>query len=232
MSEFVDFEGKEASPELARRLRWAFAYIRARGGTITANEIRRVVGSPKDRAIGAAGKPASATSTGGSNQYYQLGRQDLWVKTGGKEGTPSAAQPGEGDHPAGNAADTDTDRPDLRRAAYALAGIDFTVPREEWHGAVRGTPRINVDDLASAGLPNTATPTRKKLDMTLVNVHDDNNKGGGNPAKIWVEAGKPDLVMADDIEAAQFAKISGQDLGNLPDYERSQYDGVKARRGA
>lgn len=75
------------------------------------------------------------------------------------------------------------------------------------------------------------TKKEKVRTMRLVNVHDNNAEGGGNPKKLFVESSNRSIVMPDDPTAAQYAKITGDDISALPDFERDQWNAIAATRG-
>lgn len=148
-SAMVAVEGFFYHPEMAKRVAWAHGEIRRRGGTITTNEGYRPLGVMADRYV----LTESATSTGGSNQWFQLGRMD-------RGETPSAATPSHSNHGFGCAEDSDTDNEALRAEVYAQAGLLFTIPSESWHADPSGDPTVTLDAL-------DATPIKPKEDPPM-----------------------------------------------------------------
>lgn len=149
----VIFEGEWCHPELARRLAGAFGQLRREGIPISATEIYRVLGVELDRALGRARPDNSRireTSSGGSNQYFQKGREDAGF-------TPSAATPGYSTH--GFALAADVQFPLSQRArvieVFAAHGLLFTITSEWWHADGSGDPTVPLPDLATL----TVTPT-------------------------------------------------------------------------
>lgn len=147
----------EPGSDLLRRVQWAFARIRAEGGRIVLNEAGRPYGVPGDTAVGRANKSSTMTASGVSTVYYQWGRYLLYLDTGGRQGTPSAANPAGGplasEHTQGIAIDCDAQdvyTATLRAKYFAQAGLKNTISSESWHWAIRG-PFMGDTSTASSG---------------------------------------------------------------------------------
>lgn len=138
------------------RLQWVSNEFGARGKRFSVTEGYRPVGVPADRFIksNAFGLPVTPTSTGGSNQYFQKGRED-------RGETPSAATPGTSEHGlidwGTGAIDCDVDDMALRAQLMGVVGLFRTVPAESWHFAVRRNPEAWWD-LTKVTFPGAATP--------------------------------------------------------------------------
>jgi hypothetical protein len=146
----VTWEGGlfEPNSDLLRRLQWAFAQIRAAGGTIILNEAGRPFGVPSDANV----HEASQTASGVSTVWFQWGRYL-------RHETPSAADPRSGntlasEHTEGIASDTNAPTASdmaLRKKYFAMVGMVQTIPSESWHFAIRGPIQPGIT------LPNTTT---------------------------------------------------------------------------
>lgn len=153
----IEWEGGLFAPDsaLLPRVRWAFAQIRTAGGDISLNEAGRPYGVASDTAVGRAGADSAGTLSGRSTVYYQWGRYLLWRDTGGRQGTPSAADPSVGpmasEHTQGIAIDCDTYQPALRAKYFAMVGLKNTIASESWHWAIRGPVQDGVDLAAYGG---------------------------------------------------------------------------------
>ena len=133
----IRYEGMWLSPDLYRRVKFVFEYIRTRGGRISGTEGYRWKGVPNDANI----RDASKTSDGTSNQWYQKGRQR-------RRETPAAAEPGKSKHGYGYSIDTDTNSPIWRDEALRLVGMKRTVASETWHADIVGNPLVDLTKYA------------------------------------------------------------------------------------
>lgn len=169
-SGLITWEGGLFVPgsDLLRRIQWAFAQIRAAGGTIYLNEAGRPFGVPSDANV----RSSSQTASGLSTVWYQWGRYL-------RGETPSAADPRSGnvfasEHTQGIA--TDTNAPtladmQLRAKYFTLAGMRNTISSESWHWAIRGNPLVNIgaSTAASGGatkIDNSSSPDSEDYSMT------------------------------------------------------------------
>lgn len=110
-------------PECGRAIAAAIAECANYGIHVKINEGYRPLGVPADRKI----RDERKTSTGGSNQYFQKGRED-------RGETPSAATPGFSNHGAGIAADVDPGaNTAIVRNVFAKHGFVFDISSESWH---------------------------------------------------------------------------------------------------
>lgn len=144
--------------DLLRRVQWAFAQIRAAGGTIFLDEAGRPFGVAGDANVANAWQTASGRST----VWFQWGRYL-------RGETPSAADPRSGnvlasEHTQGLA--TDTNAPTifdmtLRAQFFRQAGMVQTIPSESWHFAIRGNPLV---DISTSTASNGATPISNRTD--------------------------------------------------------------------
>jgi len=113
-------------PSFASLIEQLIAQASARGVNIQINEGYRPLGVPNDQNI----RNESQTSTGGSNQWYQVGRQN-------RGETPSAATPGTSSHGWGQAADINPGANNATVNAIAQSlGLAFPITSESWHCAV------------------------------------------------------------------------------------------------
>lgn len=137
----------EPGSDLLRRVQWAFAQIRAAGGTIELNEAGRPYGVRSDQYV----RNDWQTASGRSTVWFQWGRYL-------RGETPSAANPELGplasEHTQGLA--TDTDAPTifdmtLRAQFFRQAGMIQTIPSESWHFAIRGAPLVDISMASTAG---------------------------------------------------------------------------------
>lgn len=160
----VEWEGGLFTPDsaLLPRVRWAFAQIRAEGGTITLNEAGRPYGVSSDTDVGRSGGDASGTFSGRSTVYYQWGRYLLYLDTGGDQGTPSAANPAVGpmasEHTQGIAIDCNAAQPSLRAKYFRMVGLENTISSESWHWAIRGPSQVDLTGYAWAASNVTPIP--------------------------------------------------------------------------
>lgn len=118
----VSVEGFLFDPSMAARLVPALAAARAAGGIVSINEGYRPLGVPNDQYIRTEG----ATSTGGSNQWFQWGRFL-------RDETPSAAYPGNSNHGWGKAGDADIQNRSVVVEAFRQYGLLFPISSEPWH---------------------------------------------------------------------------------------------------
>lgn len=135
ISTLVNVEGQLFTRDLARRVRWVAAQVRARGFTLKITEGYRPVGVPADQYV----LVESKTSTGGSNQWFQWGRMN-------RGETPEAAYPGTSPHGRGEAVDWDTNNMAVRSEYMRLAGLGQTIASESWHAAIVGPPLVNIPE--------------------------------------------------------------------------------------
>lgn len=136
-------------PDMAARMNYLLNTCSAQGVNIHINEGYRPLGAPADRYV----TVESQTSTGGSNQYFQLGRMD-------RGETPSAGTPGTSSHGWALAADINPGRGNATVASVcAQLGLIFTVASEAWHVAADGTPSI----------PYPSLTKKRKKNMFIVN---------------------------------------------------------------
>lgn len=163
----IEWEGGLFTPDsaLLPRVRWAFAQIRAAGGSITLNEAGRPYGVASDTNVGRSGAGSSGTFSGRSTVYYQWGRHLLWRDTGGRQGTPSAADPSGGpyasEHTQGIAIDCNAGNASLRARYFAMVGLSNTIASESWHWAIRGPSQVDLSDYAYTGGNATETPEQR-----------------------------------------------------------------------
>lgn len=122
--------------DMAKRVAYVVRKMKENNAVLTLTEGYRPVGSPGDQYI----TQASRTSTGGSNQWYQWGRQ-------ARGETPSALYPGTSRHGKGLALDwsSPTDRDmNLRAHFMAQAGLVRNVPSESWHAEPLQAPTVDL----------------------------------------------------------------------------------------
>lgn len=181
----------EPGSDLLRRLQWAFAQIRAAGGTIILNEAGRPYGVPSDVAVGRAGLPESRTASGRSTVYYQWGRMLAGL-------TPSAANPALGpfasEHTQGLASDTNAPTVfdmTLRAHFFALAGMVQTIPSESWHFAIRGAPRVDIGTTTASSGVTPITPEKPHLMGGIFTPEEDDM-----PAPIYARGDQLDVWYA------------------------------------
>lgn len=156
LSALMEFEGSWFHPEMYRRISWAVPEARYRSrnsGIVIVTEGYRPLGIPSDFYI----RDASQTSTGGSNQWFQKGRE-------ARGETPSAATPGFSNHGFALAADVGGPgaTSPLVVDVFAEAGLLFTIPAEQWHCDPSGTPNPAIPPLV---IP-TATQQTELLEYT------------------------------------------------------------------
>jgi peptidoglycan hydrolase-like protein with peptidoglycan-binding domain len=115
-------------PSTAAAMEQLLAQAASQGVNIHINEGYRPLGSPNDQYV----TNESQTSTGGSNQWFQLGRMH-------RGETPSAGTPGTSSHGWGMAADINPGHGNsvVRSIAESL-GLVFTLDSEPWHAAFGG----------------------------------------------------------------------------------------------
>jgi hypothetical protein len=200
--------------------------------------LRPAAAASFDRMEAAHGSPF-AISSAGRTVAEQQGLIDDWNRGGPANRPPNLYLPA---MPA-------TASPHVIGGGQAVDFIDAA--QRAWidaHGAAYGWRRNIPSDIVHAiyeedrdthknDAPAPAVAQNKgDEDMAIgaiVNVHDDNSRGGGNPVKLWIEAGRPDRPVNDDT-ARQLAKLSGQDVDNLApshDFERSQWNDLAVNRG-
>lgn len=158
----------EPGSDLLARLRWAFAQIRAEGGSIKGNEAGRPFGVYSDRYV----EDASDTASGISTVNYQWGRFL-------RGETPSAADPANGiyasEHTTGKASDTNANPTWLREKYFIKAGLRNTIDSEPWHWAIRYDPDPDVDLTGWADLDSTPFDNAKDDSMSAQDVQDLKN---------------------------------------------------------
>jgi len=137
-SALIYFEGMWLSPDLYRRIKFVFEYVRKRGGWITGTEGYRWLGVQADRAC----RYSYQTSDKTPNQWFQKGRQ-------ARGETPAAAYPGTSEHGYGRSTDTNTNMKAVRDEAYALVGMKRNVASEDWHATIIGPPKIDLSAYSS-----------------------------------------------------------------------------------
>ena len=110
-------------PSTAAAMEQLLAQAAAQGVNIHINEGYRPLGEPNDQYV----TNESGTSTGGSNQWFQLGRMH-------RGETPSAGTPGTSSHGWGMAADINPGHGNdvVRNIAESL-GFVFILSSEPWH---------------------------------------------------------------------------------------------------
>ena len=115
-------------PVTAAAMEQLLAQAAAQGISVHIHEGYRPLGQPNDQNI----TDENATSTGTSNQWFQVGRVN-------RGETPSAGTPGTSSHGWGMAADINPGRDNavVRSIAESL-GFAFTVASESWHIAFGG----------------------------------------------------------------------------------------------
>ena len=163
----VTWEGGlfEPNSDLLHRVQWAFARIRADGGTIILNEAGRPFGVPHDADV----RDASQTASGVSTVWFQWGRY--------KRGeTPSAANPNSGalasEHTQGKAIDCNAPTvfdATLRAKYLHMVGMTQTIlPSETWHWAIRGSSTVSLASVAEVTtITNGGTPAKPEEDFSM-----------------------------------------------------------------
>jgi hypothetical protein len=138
------------SVSLLFRLIWLFTAYRAAGGRIGLNEAGRPLGVPGDTDVGRAGAGSGGTLSGLSTVFYQWGRYLLYRATGGRQGTPSAADPygTPSRHLVGLAADIDASDYALLDRLAAQVGMRRTISSEIWHYEIVSNPSIPASEFA------------------------------------------------------------------------------------
>ena len=154
----VSVEGFLFDPGMATRLVPALAAARAAGGIVSINEGYRPLGSPPDQWV----RDAAATSTGGSNQWFQWGRFQ-------RGETPSAAYPGNSNHGWGKAGDADIQNRPAVVEAFRQYGLLFTISSEPWH----------FDDSGPILAALNQTPIRKRRTKVINYVKASTRGGNG-----------------------------------------------------
>lgn len=127
--------------DTAARVAAVVHYVAFNGGSLILDEGHRPTGIPSDRYV----TIASRTSTGGSNQWFQVGRMD-------RGETPSAIIPNANGsnlsrHAVGRAIDWNAPTARdmrLRAEGMARAGMVANVSSETWHAEPLGTPTIDL----------------------------------------------------------------------------------------
>jgi peptidoglycan hydrolase-like protein with peptidoglycan-binding domain len=128
LSAMKELQGQYFEPSMFQVMVNLINQAAAQGVDIHINEGYRPLGIPSDQFV----TSESDTSTGGSNQWFQIGRMH-------RGETPSAGTPGTSSHGWGMAADINPGRNNsvVRSIAESL-GLSFTVPSESWHVALGG----------------------------------------------------------------------------------------------
>lgn len=140
--------------DMAKRVAYVVRKMKENNAVLTLTEGYRPVGSPGDQYI----TQESLTSTGGSNQWYQWGRQ-------ARGETPSALYPGTSRHGKGVAIDwsSPTDRDmNLRAQFMAQVGLVRNVPSESWHAEPLRAPTVDLGTTPTES-SNTAQSNRALL---------------------------------------------------------------------
>jgi hypothetical protein len=149
----------EDSVSLLFRLLWIFTQGRAEGMGLGLNEAGRPFGVFSDIDVGRNRGSASQTASGRSTVCYQYGRYLLWVATGGREGTPSAANPYSGvyasQHTRGLAADIDASNYGRLDQLAARVGMKRTISSEIWHYEIFRNPDPDIDFSRFSGVVNS-----------------------------------------------------------------------------
>jgi hypothetical protein len=156
-SALVFVENMWLTPDMARRVIYAFARIRARGATIRGNQGYRWKGIASDRRIGALGLGEELTSDGTGNQFYQKGREDAGY-------TPSAATPGFSNHGDGNSVDTDCSSLQIRDEEFAKVGLRRDIPSETWHATIFRDPSVDLSGISVAGTSTSPFDNTNRTD--------------------------------------------------------------------
>lgn len=211
--------------DLLARVKWAFAQIRAAGGTILLNEAGRPFGVPSDQNVLYPWQTASGYST----VYYQWGRY--------KRGqTPSAANPALGpnasEHTQGIAIDCNAPSvfdATLRAKFFALVGLKQTISSESWHWAIRGPAQVDLSAFAGGNATpidnspasKVRVPTQEEVDEMSANrdaaiVRDyeknrlafiyPNGRAVGVPTSIDVDAAVEGFIQAYTLAPIDAAK--------------------------
>lgn len=185
----ISWEGGLFTPDsaLLPRVRWAFAQIRAEGGSIVLNEAGRPFGVPGDADVGSS----SETDSGLSTVWYQWGRYL-------RGETPSAADPRTGnpyasEHTQGIAIDCNANPTSLRARFFPMVGLSNTIASESWHWAIRGPSQVDLSAYAWAG-ENFTPISPEEDDMTpeqdarLTNVENLVSLiSKQKPGSIWIK---------------------------------------------
>ncbi|MBB2959515.1 D-alanyl-D-alanine carboxypeptidase family protein [Pseudoclavibacter helvolus] len=153
--------------DMAKRVAYVVLKMAEQGLPLHLTEGYRPVGVPADRYI----TEESKTSTGGSNQWFQKGRED-------RGETPSAAVPGTSRHGAGRAVDWSTEHMVSRAFFMAQAGLVRNIPTESWHAEPLNTPTVDLDQKAGFLMALSEAQQKAMFDALLA--------GGG--AWAWPEA--------------------------------------------
>lgn len=189
--------------DLLRRVQWAFAQIRAAGGTIILNEAGRPFGVPGDANVGNAWQTASGRST----VWFQWGRYL-------RGETPTAADPRSGnvlasEHTQGIA--TDTNAPTifdmtLRAQFFRQAGMVQTIPSESWHFAIRGNPLVDLgSSVAGIGSTPIVPVKRRPTSHQPFTEEDDMSQpiiARGDKLDVWYALYNRVIDSTADIEQA------------------------------
>jgi hypothetical protein len=146
LSAMLAIDGNYFEPDMYARMVWMMNTCESQGMPIHINEGYRPLGDPNDQYI----TDESQTSTGTSNQWFQLGRMH-------RGETPSAGNPGFSSHGWGLAADIRPGRGhSIVEDACAAVGLIFTIDSENWHIAADGTPSVDY-------LPKPIKKKRKEM---------------------------------------------------------------------
>ena len=198
----IEWEGGlfDPSGDLLPRVRWAFAQIRAAGGSISLNEAGRPYGVPSDANV----RSASQTASGRSTVWYQWGRYE-------RDETPEAANPLQGvyasEHTQGKAIDCNAAQPSLRAQYFAMVGLVNTIRSEPWHWAIRGGSSVDLSDYANAAV--IETPEQRE-ERELMSAKDDIING---LIPIIIEAAR---VQAKDALRAKLYRLKdGPNAGRI-----------------
>lgn len=182
----IEWEGGLFAPDsqLLPRVRWAFAQIRAEGGSITLNEAGRPFGVSSDQYA----RSSQDTESGLSTVWFQWGRYE-------RGETPSAANPAGGvyasEHTQGIAIDCNANPTSLRAEYFPMVGLENTIASESWHWAIRGPSQVDLSAYADTGFTPFAN---EEIDMAA----REDILAAVSDLKAWVLGGAVQWILIQD----------------------------------
>ncbi|RFA14550.1 hypothetical protein B7R21_06285 [Subtercola boreus] len=177
-SALYEFRGSWFAPDMFCRVVPAVLELEAEGVNLTVNQGYRWRGTLSDYQIGFQDRSSNNaagenTSDGTANQNYQSGQAALYVATGGRYGTPSAATVGtsaHGDWIVG-AIDCNTNDMAARDRVFRKYGLIRNINSETWHYANIGNPTVTIPTLQEA-IDMAAETDPKEDEMSAQDVAD------------------------------------------------------------
>jgi hypothetical protein len=223
-SGLVEWEGGLFAPDsdLLRRVKWAFAQIRAAGGTILLNEAGRPFGVESDQYA----RNASLTKSGLSTVWFQWGRYR-------RGETPSAANPAGGiyasEHTRGIAIDCNAYQPELRAKFFAMVGLENTISSESWHWAIRGPVTVDLSSLGSTAFDNTEKEEDEDMALDDIRLIMGILTGSTYPYIYNTLDGMRHFVTPEEIFVIERERAKPLVRVNI---DQSRFDGIPKRPGS